>query len=165
MSGSWDFGGDVSRPGSSSSGWDDAAAAQGARTPTSGNADRQDSTRGSSSAWNDSAPPGSADGTGRATLTGSPVLLLVVPAVLVVAALVVPLVARSWLLSTVAWLLGGPLAILALAAFVQLDVRRRSEPWYSAAPWTDWARRSLIVLSLIAVTANAYVFADHFARR
>lgn len=94
----------------------------------------------------------------------APTLLLAVGLVLAVASIVVALVSDSATLASVGWTLGGPLAIGSLAVFLQIDTRRRSQPWYAESSFVPWLRRGLVFLAILAVALNAWTIANSVAR-
>ena len=94
----------------------------------------------------------------------APTLLLVVGLVFAAASIVIAVVSDSATLATVGWILGGPLAIGSLALFLQVDTRRRSQPWYADSSLGPWLRRALVFLAILAVALNAWTIADSVAR-
>lgn len=140
---SWDFGDGASSPRAD---WGDTASA----------------TRGSSGGFHDSVVPPH-DGGGGSNVS-APTLWLVAGIVVAVAAVVLNLVTSSWSLATVAWTLGGPVAIGMLGVFTQRDTARRADPWYADSGFTPWGRRLLVVISLVAVALSAWTIADFVAR-
>jgi hypothetical protein len=77
---------------------------------------------------------------------------------------VIAFLTASATLSCIAWLLGGPFAIGALAVFLQADTRRRSHPWYAESSLVPWLRRGVVLLAIVAVALNAWTIADTVAR-
>jgi hypothetical protein len=66
---------------------------------------------------------------------------------------------------TVGWFMGGFACIGLVAAFTLADSRRRASAWYTSRPIVSHARTVLIVFAAIAVTLNAWRFADWASRR
>lgn len=143
---SWDFGGGGSS-GSGNGSWGDFSAPPSTAPSTTQSLDGQ---RG--------AVPVEGQSTSAATLW------LIAGSVLAVSAIVVAVLADSVWSSFGAWFLGGPVAIGLLSVFIRADTRRRADPWYVASPMSDWGRRVLVLLSLIAVGVSAWNIADFFAR-
>lgn len=147
MAGSWDFGGGSSSASGSSS-WSDLSAPPPPPTQTSGSGFGGEPTA--------RAPGGQT--------TTAPVVWLLAGLVFALASIGVAVVTNSLWLNVAAWFFGGPVAIALLAVFAQADTARRANPWYAEAPLADWARRALVLLSLVAVAYNAWKIADFFAR-
>ena len=140
---SWDFGDGGSSPRAD---WGDTASA----------------TRGSSGGFDDSVQP--RPGGGGDSNVSAPSLWLFMGIIVAVAAVVLNLATSSWSLATVAWTLGGPVAIGLLGVFTQQDTARRADPWYAESAFTPWGRRLLVVVSLVAVALSAWTIADFVAR-
>jgi len=94
----------------------------------------------------------------------APTLLLVIGLAVAMASIVIALVSESATVASVGWMLGGPLAIGALAVFLQVDTQRRSQPWYAESSLIPWLRRGLVFLAIIAVALNAWTIANSVAR-
>lgn len=98
----------------------------------------------------------------------TPVIWLVLSAGLVLVSVAVSLFAlssgRGASLGVVAWLIGGPLAIGAMAMFFTTDSKARQNPWYAGAGGGALARRLVIGSALLAVTMAAYLVANDVAR-
>lgn len=98
----------------------------------------------------------------------TPVRWLVVAAVLVLASVVVSTIALvtgpGATIGALAWLVGGPLAIGAVAMFFSADAKARQNAWYAGAGGGDLARRLVIAGALAAVTLAAYLIANDVAR-
>lgn len=103
------------------------------------------------------------DGDLPATVQTSP-LWLVIGLVLVIAAIVVFAVMRTATYGVIGWILGGPLAIGAVAIFLFADSRARQSPWFVGSDGLAWLRRVVIALALVAVALNAYLIAHDLAR-
>ncbi|MEO3761068.1 hypothetical protein ABGB19_22645 [Mycobacterium sp. B14F4] len=54
------------------------------------------------------------------------------------------------------WLLAGPLAIGALAAYTRVDTRRRSESIYSAPRWAARLYWAVLVVCLVGIALGAW---------
>lgn len=67
-------------------------------------------------------------------------------------------------LAALGWLLGGTVAILFLAVFVHVDLKRRSAGLARDSDLAPWLRRLLVVLAAAAVAANSWTMADAVAR-
>ena len=70
--------------------------------------------------------------------------------------------ALGW--AALGWLLGGTVAILLLAVFVHVDLKRRSAGLARDSALAPWLRRLLIVLGAVAVAINSWTIADAVAR-
>jgi uncharacterized membrane protein len=81
-----------------------------------------------------------------------------------IAAIIVHVVGSGFWPGLTGWLLGGPIVIGVLAVFVNQDTARRADPWYAESSVAPWARRLLVVLSLVAVVLNSLSIADFFSR-
>ncbi|MEP7193219.1 MAG: hypothetical protein ABI903_10170 [Actinomycetota bacterium] len=91
-------------------------------------------------------------------------LFLVIGLVLAAAGIVIGVASDSLILAGGGWMLGGPLAIGSLAVFLQVDTRRRSNPWYADSSIVPWLRRGLVFLAFLAVALNAWTIANAIAR-
>ena len=89
---------------------------------------------------------------------------LLIGVVLVLAAIVLALVSSSATLSVAGWLIGGPLAIGAVAMFTVADAKARQDAWYVGSDALAWARRVVVCAALIAVALNAWTIANAVAR-
>lgn len=79
--------------------------------------------------------------------------------------LVLALILRqTWPGLVLAWLLAGPLAILALAQYVVKDGLQRARPMYTGADWTRHLPTIMGVLALACVVVVAVVAAGKVAR-
>ncbi|WP_175442315.1 hypothetical protein [Humibacillus sp. DSM 29435] len=67
-------------------------------------------------------------------------------------------------MGALAWLVGGPLAIGAVAMFFSADAKARQNAWYAGASGGDLARRLVIGGALAVVTLAAYLIANDVAR-
>ena len=145
---SWDFGGSAPR---GSGGWGDVPGPAPAAPPSG--------TSGFTGAGFDSPTPlGSVPGAQHA-----PWVWLLLSLLSALGGLALRL-GDDWRLSAAGWACGGPLAIGLLAAFVTLDTRRRSDPWYAVAPALPWVQRLTVLVALVAVGLNAWIIADAVAR-
>lgn len=79
--------------------------------------------------------------------------------------LAVRLVSDSPRLAVIGWLLGGIVALLLLAVFIRLDLRRRAAGFARDSAAEPWLRRLLVVLAVAAVGVNAWTIADAIARQ
>jgi hypothetical protein len=57
------------------------------------------------------------------------------------------------------WLLAGPVAIGAMAAYTRVDTKRRSEAVYSAPSWTGTAYWAVLAVCLIGIAVGAWQIA------
>lgn len=105
--------------------------------------------------------PTSPRGTGGAS---APVAWLVLGLGLAIVAIAVHEVSSGFWSGVTGWLVGGPVVIGLLAVFVNQDTARRADPWYAESPFAPWARRALVVISLVAVVLNSLSIADFFSR-
>lgn len=145
---SWDFGGGSSSRGNGND-WEDVPSDV---RPIPASADP-----GSHDVWQPSA---ATDG----GTSAAPTPLLVVGVVLAGVSTVIALVSDSATLASLGWMLGGPCAIGSLAIFLQVDTRRRSQPWYADSSLVPWLRRGLVLLAILAVALNAWTISNSIAR-
>lgn len=94
----------------------------------------------------------------------TPLLWLWVALALVVAALAVFFLLRSATGGVLGWVLGGPLAIGALAFGLVADAKARAATWFRPNPAADTLRRIVTVLALAAVALNSYHVAYDVSR-
>lgn len=152
---SWDFGGGgtgASSGGPSPDNWSDL----GSPAPSRGAAGGFD--RGFDTS------PGSSPSSARAGGATAPVVWLVLGVALGVVAVVIHVAADGFWPGLAGWFVGGPVAIGALAGFVNRDTARRADPWYAESAIAPWGRRLLVVVSLLAVVLNSLSIADFFSR-
>lgn len=147
---SWDFGGG-NGSGSNNDSWGDFSSSSG----TPGTRAAQGDPFGGHQV---DTPP---SGPSRSL---SPLLWLCAGFLAALAAVALVLLAETLFSSILAWVLGGPIAIGLLGAFIGSDTARRADPWYAQSAVADWGRRMLVVISLVAVALSAYEIADYFAR-
>lgn len=94
----------------------------------------------------------------------APVMWLIAGVLAAVVAIGAAVATSSVYISIGAWALGGPVAIGFLAVFINADNSAQANPWYAESAVSDWGRRLLVLLALLAVGLNAWTIADHFAR-
>jgi hypothetical protein len=63
------------------------------------------------------------------------------------------------------WLLAGPVCIGLVTIFTVVDAKRRADPWYVRRPAVDRLRVLVLAAALLAVSLNAWFFADWASRR
>jgi hypothetical protein len=104
--------------------------------------------------------------TSAATLTtaGPPLKWFAVTLVLAVAGVVLALISAAsgggvLMTALTGWLLAGPLAIGALAAYTRVDTRRRSESIYSAPRWAATLYWAVLVVCLVGIALGAWQIA------
>lgn len=77
----------------------------------------------------------------------------------------IPFLSGSLGFSILGWILGGMVAVLLLAVFLQRDAERRATGWARSSGSSGPLRVALLAVATAAVVANAWVIADVLARR
>jgi hypothetical protein len=109
---------------------------------------------------------GGTGGAGTVKPIGAPVHWLAGAGVCVVAAFGFGVPSgRHPLLWLTGWGMGGFACVSLLAVFTLADSHRRTDAWYTARPIVSYARTALIVCAALAVSLNAWRFADWMSRR
>ncbi len=95
---------------------------------------------------------------------GPPLVWLACAAALVLASFTAFFIAPGATVGVVGWVLGGPLAIGAMAFFITADGKRRATGNYAPTDLALWGRRVIICAALLAVCLNAWIIAHDVAR-
>lgn len=103
-------------------------------------------------------------GTAASETASTPLTWLLVALGLVIGSVLLFFLTQGATFGLVGWLMGGPLAIGALAMFMLADTKSRSNPWFTANPVADPMRRGVAVAALLAVGLSAYHVAADVAR-
>lgn len=74
------------------------------------------------------------------------------------------LLRQSWLGLGLGWLLAGPVAIMLIGRYAQLDELQRARPIYQGSPLTRHYVTILGVLALVCVTVVAVIVAGKAAK-
>ena len=149
--------------------WDFTSGASAAGSPPGGTGGRSilpgDGAEPWSPAGNDwlaSAAPATVGG----GVVGPPYRLLIAAATTLIVSLALLVLADQHPKAAIAgWVFAGFVSVGLLAAYLQADARRRTNPWYSAPPSVSVLRLLLFVASVLSVIGNSVIFALWFGRR